>query len=116
MKIHLGLVAGIAVAGVLAATEAQAAGFPEVVRAVLDSQTTGRLAGMAGDQRQEMTNCVIASLSGLPNGKKRYVVEGADLDEQEHRFGEVVQENRAEWKKKIAAACGRIALRKGDSD
>jgi hypothetical protein len=94
------------------APPALAAGFPTVVRAVLDGQTTGRLAQMDSDQRAQMSDCVIATLAGLPAGKKRYIVEGASFDEQEHRFGEVVQEDRAKWKQKIASACGKIALSK----
>ena len=95
-----------------AAPAASAASFPTVVRSVLDGQTTGRLAQMDTDQRGQMTDCVIASLAGLPAGKKRYIVEGASPDEQEHRFGEVVQEDRAKWKQKIASACGKIAMQK----
>jgi hypothetical protein len=95
-----------------AAPAASAAGFTTVVRAVLDGQTTGRLASMDSDQRAQMTDCVIATLVGLPAGRKRYITEGASFEEQEHRFGEVVQENRAQWKQKIASACGKIAMSK----
>lgn len=95
---------------------ARAASFPTVVRAVLDGQKDGRLASMDSSQRAEMTNCVIATLAGLPAGKKRYISEGANFDEQEHRFGEVVQEDRAKWKQKIASACGSIALKKTTGD
>jgi hypothetical protein len=102
----------LALLAIGAAPAAWAAGFPTVVRAVLDGQTTGRLATMDRDQRAEMTNCVIATLAALPAGKKRYITEGASPDEQEHRFGEVVQEDRAKWKQKIASACGKIALSK----
>ena len=97
-----------------AAPTASAASFPAVVRAVLNSQTDGRLASMGPDQRLRMTDCVIATLAGLPGGKKRYVVEGASLDEQQDRFGEVVQEDRAKWKQKIAAACSKIAVEQND--
>ena len=93
---------------------ALAASFPTVVRAILDGQTDGRLAKMAPDQRARMTDCVIATLAGLPSGKKRFVVEGANFEEQEHRFGEVVQEDRAKWKQKIAAACAKIAIEQND--
>jgi hypothetical protein len=95
-----------------AAPPAMAASFPAAVRAVLDGQSDGRLASMDSSQRSEMTNCVISTLAGLPAGKKRYIAEGASLDEQEHRFGEVVMEDRAKWKQKIASACGKIALSK----
>ena len=93
-----------------AAPAAMASSFPSVVRAVLNGQTTGRIAEMGPDQRAQMTDCVVATLAGLPAGKKRYVAEGASLDEQTDRFGEVVQEDRAKWKQKIASACGKIAL------
>ena len=99
-----------------AAPEALAASFPAVVRAVLDSQTDGRLAKMGRDQRARMTDCVIATLAGLPGGKKRYIVEGASLDEQQDRFGEVVQEDRAKWKQKIATACSKIAVESTSTD
>ena len=91
---------------------ASAASFPSVVRAVLDGQSDGRLASMDTGQRAQMTDCVISTLAGLPSGKKRYIAEGASFDEQEHRFGEVVQEDRAKWKQKISSACGKIALSK----
>ena len=92
------------------------ASFPQVVRAVLDAQTDGRLAKMGRDQRARMTDCVIATLAGLPGGKKRYIVEGASLDEQQDRFGEVVQEDRAKWKQKIATACSKIAVELTSND
>lgn len=98
----------------LLATSAVAADFPSVVRKILDSQTDGRLAKMGRDQRSRMTDCVISTLSGLPGGKKRFIAEGASLDEQEHRFGEVVNEDRAKWKQNIARACSSIAMG-GDS-
>lgn len=105
-----------AVALPLLATPADAASFPSVVRTILDSQTEGRIAQMGRDQRARMTDCVISTLSGLPNGKKRYIVEGASLDEQEDRFGEVVQEDRAKWKQKIATACSKIAVEQSSND
>ena len=98
------------------APEASAASFPAVVRAILDGQTDGRLAKMGPSQRARMTDCVIATLAALPAGKKRFIVEGANLDEQEHRFGEVVQEDRAKWKQKIASACASIALNQNEDD
>jgi hypothetical protein len=106
----------VVVALLLSATPAICASFPQVVRAVLDSQTDGRLASMRPDQRARMTDCVIATLAGLPGGKKRYIVEGASLDEQQDRFGEVVQEERAKWKQKIATACSKIALESSSND
>ena len=91
---------------------ASAASFPAAVRAVLDGQSDGRLASMDAGQRAEMTNCVISTLAGLPGGKKKYIAEGGSLDEQTDRFGEVVQEDRAKWKQKIASVCGKIAMSK----
>ena len=101
---------------VLTASPAAAASFPAVVRAILDAQTDGRLAKMGGDRRARMTDCVIASLAGLPGGKKRFIVEGASLDEQEDRFGQVVQEDRAKWKQHIARSCSRIAIESDNKD
>jgi hypothetical protein len=49
-------------------------------------------------------------LAKLPAGKKRYVADAASFDEMQDRFGEVVMENRAEWKQKIASKCAKIAL------
>lgn len=106
----------VVLASLLFVTPASAASFPTVVRAVLDSQTDGRLAKMGRDQRARMTDCVIATLNGLPGGKKRYIVEGASLDEQQDRFGEVVEEDRAKWKQAIARACSKIALESSSND
>ena len=106
----------VVIASLLVATPAAAASFPAVVRAVLDAQTDGRLAKMGPDQRARMTDCVIATLAGLPGGKKRYIVEGASLDEQQDRFGEVVQEDRAKWKQKVATACSKIAIESSSND
>ena len=104
------------VASIILATPAAGASFPTVVRNVLDAQTDGRLAKMGRDQRARMTDCVIATLAGLPGGKKRYITEGATLDEQQDRFGEVVQEDRAKWKQKIATACSKIAVESTSTD
>jgi hypothetical protein len=110
------LIGTVVLAALLLPAPAAAASFPAVVRAVLDAQTDGRLASMGPDQRARMTDCVIAALAGLPGGKKRYIAEAASLDEQTDRFGEVVQEDRAKWKQKIAAACSEIALEKRHND
>jgi hypothetical protein len=110
------VLAATAALAIGAATRASAASFPQVVRGVLDAQTDGRLAKMGRDQRSRMTDCVIATLAGLPGGKKRYIVEGASLDEQQDRFGEVVQEDRAKWKQKIATACSKIAVESTSND
>lgn len=92
---------------------ATAADFPTVVANILNSQSDGRIAKLDPATKQEMVNCVNRVLAGLPNGKKKFVAEGASFDEQENRFGRVVKENRAEWEQKIAAGCGKIAMRGG---
>lgn len=109
-------VAALFVALAVIASPAGAASFPATVRAILDAQTDGRLAKMSADRRARMTDCVIASLVGLPEGKKRFIVEGASLAEQEDRFGDVVQEDRAKWKQHIAKSCSRIAIESDNKD
>jgi hypothetical protein len=88
---------------------AAAADFPNVVRAILDRQTDGPLAKMDADRRARMTDCVIETLAALPSGLQRKIVEGKDIEEQEHLFGQVVDENHAKWRQNIAKACGQIA-------
>jgi hypothetical protein len=92
------------------APAAAAVDFPTVVRQILDGQTDGRIANMGASQKSAMIACVIGALDPLPAGRKRYVVEGADFGQQQHRFGEVVNENHAKWKQAIANACAKIAL------
>lgn len=99
-----------AAALLLSGVPAAAADFPSIVQAILDSQTDGPLAEMDADKRGRMTDCVIDTLGALPSGKQRYIVEGANFDEQEDRFGEVVDENHAKWRQTIAKACGHIAV------
>jgi hypothetical protein len=98
-----------AAALLISGVPAAAADFPSIVRAILDSQTDGPLAEMDADKRGRMTDCVIDTLGALPDGLKRKIVEGKDLEEQEHLFGEVVDENHAKWRQTIAKACGQIA-------
>ena len=90
-----------------------AAAFDAVVAEILGGQTTGRISQMGPQQKAAMIGCVNAVLTGLPNGRKRYVVQGVNFEDKERRFGEVVQENRAEWKQKIARGCASIALSGG---
>jgi hypothetical protein len=97
----------------LTIASAPAADFPTVVANILNSQTDGRIAKLDPATKQQMVNCVNGVLAGLPNGKKKFVAEGANFDEQENRFGKVVKENRAEWEQKIAKGCGQIAMRGG---
>ena len=88
---------------------AVAADFPTVVRAILDQQADGPLTEMDSAQRGEMTDCVVQTLGALPDGLKDKIVEGKDIEEQEHLFGEVVDANHAEWRQTIASSCGHIA-------
>jgi hypothetical protein len=100
----------LALAFASAASLAEARDFPEVVSEVLKGQTDGPMTSMRPEQKTRMIVCVNEVLEGVPKSKKRYVVAGTDFEEREHRFGEVVQANRAEWKKKIARACADIAI------
>ena len=84
--------------------------FGAVVEKVLMSQQDGRVGKLSADKKRELVSCVNGVLSKLPAGKKRYVAEAASFDEMQDRFGEVVMENRAEWKQKIARSCAKIAL------
>jgi hypothetical protein len=84
--------------------------FGAVVEQVLLSQKDGRVGKLTADKKRELVSCVNTVLAKLPAGKKRYVTEAASFDEQQDRFGEVVLENRAEWKQKIAKSCAKIAL------
>ena len=99
----------IAAAACFTVTPASAADFPTVVRSILDHQSDGPLTEMEPDRRARMTDCVIETLGALPDGLKRKIVEGKDLDEQEHLFGQVVDENHAKWRQTIAKTCGHIA-------
>ena len=107
------LVAGLLVAAMAAPQNAAAADFPGVVTQILRSQATGAMSRMSETKKRLMIACVIKSLQGVPNPKKRYVTEGANLDEQEHRFGEVVMADRAKWKQQIAHDCSSIAVQGG---
>ena len=100
----------------VAATPAAAASFPVVVRAILNAQSDGRIANMGPDQKARMIECVISALSGVPNGQKRLVAEGATLDEQTDRFGDLVNADRAKWKQAIAKACASIAMGGSSND
>jgi len=103
-------ISGAAIALALSAGPAAAAtDFASVVRAILDHQTDGPLTEMKPNQRARMTDCVIDTLSALPSGAKRKIVSGRNIEEQEHLFGQVVDENHAKWRQTIAKACGQIA-------
>jgi hypothetical protein len=84
--------------------------FPSAVAQVLQSQQKGPVSKLDAGRKQQLIACVNGVLAGLPNGKKRYIVEAASFDELEDRFGDVVMENRAEWKQKIAKGCSHIVV------
>jgi len=86
--------------------------FPPVVSSILMRQTTGPLAQMGESKKQRMVECITQVLAGLPKGKKRYILEGADIAEQERRFGKVIFENHAEWLQNIAGGCASLAMRR----
>ena len=99
----------IATVACLMAAPASAADFSTVVRNILDHQSDGPLTEMEPERRARMTDCVIQTLSALPSGLQRKIAEGKDLEEQEHLFGQVVDENHAKWRQTIAKSCGDIA-------
>ena len=67
---------------------------------------------MGEAKKVRMVECINQVLTGLPKGKKRYILEGAELAEQERRFGRVVFENHAEWLQRIAGGCASVAMRR----
>jgi len=89
-----------------------AADFPPVVATILLRQTTGPLSQMGEAKKVRMVECINQVLTGLPKGKKRYILEGVAIGEQERRFGQVIFENRAEWLQKIAGGCASVAMRR----
>ena len=99
----------ILLGSILLVTPAAAADFPTVVRSILDHQTDGPLTEMDADKRAEMTDCVIQTLSDVPDGLQRKVVEGKDVEEQEHLFGQVMDADHAKWRQTVAKECGHIA-------
>jgi hypothetical protein len=106
---RIALSAGVSLLSATAAADVRS-DFSSVVAQILMSQTQGPLSEMSDAKRVRMVQCINRVLDGLPKGKKRYVLEGGSLGEQERRFGKVVFENRAEWIQKIAGGCARIAI------
>jgi hypothetical protein len=106
------LVVGLIAPAVSSSAQA-AADFPSTVAEILNGQTDGPMSRMSPEKKNAMIQCVNGVLTGLPNGQKRYVLEGTDFQDREKRFGKVVLENRAEWKQKIADGCAKIALSGG---
>ena len=74
------------------------------------AEQDGPVSKLPDDKKHELITCVNEVLDGLPNGKKRFVIEAASYDEMENRFGKVVMENRAEWKQRIARSCAHIVV------
>jgi hypothetical protein len=74
------------------------------------NQQDGRVAKLSADGKRQLISCVKRVLAAVPAGRKRYVQQATSLDQMQDRFGEVVMENRAEWKQKIANKCASIAL------
>lgn len=91
-------------------TASLAADFPTVVEEILRSQTEGLISELEEEAKSALIACVKKVLEGLPNGQKRYVVQGETFEERERRFGKVVQDNHAEWKQNIARGCASVAL------
>lgn len=100
----------VVLAGVFATNSASAITFPSAVDQILRSQQSGPVSKLDDARKSELIVCVNDVLSGLPNGKKRFVLEAASFDDMQDRFGKVVMENRAEWKQKIAAGCAHIVI------
>jgi len=84
--------------------------FPSVVEQILMNQNDGPVSRLPANKKHELISCVNQVLAELPNGKKRFVIEAASYDESEHRFGQIVMENRAEWKQRIARGCAHIVV------
>jgi hypothetical protein len=104
----IAFVATISVAGISPATAGP--DFPTAVGQILQAQQKGPVSKLPVEKKQELIACVNGVLTALPKGKQRYVVEAANFDELEDRFGEVVMENRAEWKQRIAKSCSHIVV------
>lgn len=109
-KLVLHTAGALVILGSMLAAPASAGSFNAVVEKVLMSQQSGPVAKLDDARKRELVSCVSGVLAGLPNGKKRYIAEAASFDQMQDRFGEVVMENRAEWKQKIARSCARIAM------
>ncbi len=84
--------------------------FSSAVETILLHQETGLVSRLSATKKHALVACVNDVLSGLPNGKKRFVIQATNYDELEHRFGQVVMENHAEWKQKIALGCADIVV------
>lgn len=84
--------------------------FSRAVEKVLMSEKDGRVAELDAARKKDLIACVNTVLEKLPPPKQRYVVEAADIDEMQDRFGEVVMADGAAWKQKITKACQEIVV------
>jgi hypothetical protein len=89
---------------------AAGANFSAAVERILMSQDQGPVSKLPTDRKRQLISCVNQVLAELPNGKKRFVIEAASYDELQSRFGQVVNENHAEWKQRIARGCAHLAV------
>ncbi len=106
----------VLLAGALTADASHAITFNAAVEQVLLGQRSGPVVSLNASSKRELIACVISALANMPEGRKRYVTQAADYAQMEDRFGEVVMENRAAWKQKIAKRCAGIATRRDRSD
>jgi hypothetical protein len=104
----LGVIAVVATGAISPA--AAGPSFPSAVEQILRHQQSGPVSRLPADKKNQLIVCVNQVLADLPNGKKRYVIQAANFDELEDRFGKVVMENQAEWKQKIARGCAHIVV------
>lgn len=101
---------GILATVLTASPAAAGSSFPAAVEQILRHQQSGPVSRLPADKKDALIACVKQVLADMPNGRKRYVIQAANFDELEHRFGKVVLENRAEWKQKIARNCSHIVV------
>lgn len=104
----LGVLAAVVTGAVSPATAGNS--FPAAVEQILRHQQTGPVSRLPASKKSQLIVCVNQVLADLPNGKKRFVIQAANFDELEDRFGKVVMENQAEWKQKIARGCAHIVV------
>jgi hypothetical protein len=105
-------VAGAVLILASAATAEQAAAasldqqFRAAVQHLLMNLKEGPVGQMTTAERKELVSCVNEVFAGIPQQKKRYVVEArSDLAELRRRFDEIGNENRAELKQQVTRDC-----------
>lgn len=106
-------IAGVALVSLFASASASsAATFEAAVETVLMGQKSGPITELDANAKGKLIACVIKVLQKVPEGKQRYVAEGADFTQMEDRFGEVVMADRAKFKQQITLECGELATKK----